>query len=51
MSEIPEGVFCKCGKRSVVFDTWFMYYPCEDHNHLSARDYSIWEDTNETPKR
>lgn len=29
-----------CGKPSVVFDSWFNYYPCEDHKHLSPSEYS-----------
>ena len=28
-----------CGKRSVTFDSWFNYQPCEDHRHLNPRQY------------
>ena len=29
-----------CGKPSVEFDSWFMWYPCEDHKHLTPAAYS-----------
>lgn len=39
--KVPEGVFCGiCGKNSIVFDTWFGYFPCEDHKHLTPTEYS-----------
>jgi len=28
-----------CGKPSVVFDSWFNYFPCEDHKHLTPNQY------------
>jgi sulfatase maturation enzyme AslB (radical SAM superfamily) len=28
-----------CGKRSVIFDSWFNYFPCEDHEHLTPNQY------------
>jgi len=28
-----------CGKRSVTFDSWFNYQPCEDHRHLTPNEY------------
>jgi len=36
-------LFCKCGKPSVVFDTWFDYYPCKDHRTMSPVEWSRWE--------
>lgn len=29
-----------CGEQSVVFDSWFSYYPCKNHSHLSPTEYS-----------
>ena len=40
MQKVPEGVFCKCGGRSVVFETWFSYFPCREHKHLNPVEYS-----------
>jgi len=34
---------CKCGKPSVEADTWFNYYPCKDHKHMSPMVYSRME--------
>ena len=34
---------CKCGEPSVVFDSWFMYYPCVDHKYLTPVEWSRWE--------
>ena len=28
-----------CGKRSVEWDTWFNWQPCEDHLHLNPTQY------------
>jgi hypothetical protein len=30
---------CFCGKPSVEIDTWFHWYPCEDHKHLTPNEY------------
>jgi hypothetical protein len=35
---------CRCGKRSVDFDSWFNWEPCEDHKHLTPVQYSRLED-------
>ena len=40
MRKIPDNLFCRCGARSVVFDTWFNYFPCSEHEHLSPVEYS-----------
>jgi hypothetical protein len=40
MSKVPDGIYCRCGGRSVVFDTWFNYFPCSEHKHLSPVEYS-----------
>jgi hypothetical protein len=29
-----------CGKRSITFDSWFNYQPCEDHQHLTPNEYN-----------
>ena len=29
-----------CGKPSVEFDSWFNWYPCENHKHLTPAAYS-----------
>lgn len=42
MSDFLEkyNIRCEiCGKRSVVFDSWFNYQPCEDHKHLTPNQY------------
>lgn len=31
--------YCCCGKPSVVFDSWFAYYPCASHKHLTPNEY------------
>lgn len=30
---------CFCGKPSIRIDTWFKWYPCEDHITLSPIEY------------
>ena len=51
MQKVPEGVFCKCGGRSVVFETWFSYFPCREHKHLNPVEYSrLPTETKETNK-
>jgi hypothetical protein len=30
---------CFCGKPSVEVDTWFQWYPCEEHEGLSTNEY------------
>ncbi len=37
---VPPGCRCGiCGKPSVTFDSWFTYYPCDDHKHLTPNEY------------
>ena len=33
-----------CGKRSVEWDTWFNWQPCEDHRHLTPTEYQDMKD-------
>lgn len=35
------NIRCGCGKQSVLFDSWFNYYPCEDHKYLTPSQYSV----------
>ena len=35
-----NDIRCFCGKRSVEFDSWFNWYPCEKHKHLNPVEYS-----------
>lgn len=35
-----------CGKRSVEWDTWFNWQPCEDHRHLTPSEYKDLKEKN-----
>lgn len=37
--DAPAFSKCFCGKPSKVFDTWFLVFACEDHNHLTPNEY------------
>lgn len=39
-AEPLPSMLCKCGKPSVEFDSWFQWFPCEDHKHLTPVEYS-----------
>lgn len=42
--KIPKvGFKCFCGKDSVKVDTWFRWYPCEDHTFLTPSQYQQLE--------
>ena len=38
-SDFLKHFKCFCGKPSVEADTWFNWYPCEDHRHLNPIQY------------
>ena len=42
-AKMLEGYKCKCGKQSVEFDSWFQWYPCEEHKNMTPVEYSKWE--------